>query len=192
MKKYILPFMTLMAFAIMSTSCHDTKSYAELLTEESEVVNTFLAHHRVVEDIPEDDNFEIGLTAPYYRLDEDNNVYMQVLMKGSDERPEKDDRVYFRYTQYNLYNYIIGDDEYNASISVGNADNMNSASTFFLFDNYTVSESSQYGVGIQLPMHHLGYGAKVNLIIKSQAGPTTEMAYVIPYLFTITYNKPMI
>ena len=41
-------------------------------------------------------------------------------------------------------------------------------------------------------MLYLGYNAKVNLIIKSQAGPENDMAYVVPYLYTITYYKSMI
>lgn len=69
---------------------------------------------------------------------------------------------------------------------------MNTEATFFLFDNTSVSQSTQYGTGIQLPMKFLGYNAKVNLVIKSQDGPTDEMSYVIPYLYTITYYKSMI
>ena len=69
---------------------------------------------------------------------------------------------------------------------------MNTQSTYFLFDNTTVSQSTQYGTGIQLPLHHLGYGATVNIVIKSQAGPTSDMSYVVPYIYWIQYNKSMI
>ncbi len=41
-------------------------------------------------------------------------------------------------------------------------------------------------------MKLLGYNAKVNLVIKSQAGPTADMSYVVPYLYTISYYKPVI
>lgn len=192
MKKYLSIFLSLTWLAIAGTSCSDTKSYAEMLTEENQAVNSFLARHKVVDFIPEDNNFEIGEDAPYYCLDDEGNVYMQVLSKGSDEKPEKNDRVYFRYLCYDLYSYVIGDDENNSEIASGNADNMNTQSTFFLFGNTSVSESTQYGIGIQQPLYYLGYGAKVNLIVKSQYGPSSLMAYVIPYLYTITYNKSMI
>lgn len=128
--------------------------------------------------------------APYYCIDENSNVYMQVLSVGTDEKPEKNDRVYFRFTRYNMFYYVVGGD--NTLLGTGNADSMNTEATFFLFDNTSVSQSTQYGTGIQLPMKFLGYNAKVNLVIKSQDGPTDEMSYVVPYLYTITYYKSMI
>lgn len=192
MKKYLLAAVALIALAAIASSCSDSKSYAELLQDENQAVNKFLVQHRVVDGLPPNNDFEVGEDAPYYRLDEDSNVYMQVLDKGSDQKPEKNDRVYFRFTRYSLFYYIVGDDEYNATIGSGNADNMNTQSTYFLFDNTSVSESTQYGTGIQLPLHYLGYGARVNIVIKSQAGPSSDMSYVVPYLYTISYNKSMI
>jgi len=192
MKHLFFPIMAVIGLALAFSSCNDSKSYAELLADENQAVNKFLVQHKVVDGLPADNNFEIGSDAPYYRLDAESNVYMQVLDKGSDEKPEKESRVYFRFLRYNLFYYIVGDDEYNATIAAGNADNMNTQSTYFLFGNTTVSESTQYGTGIQLPLNYLGYGAKVNIIIKSQAGPSSDMSYVVPYLYTISYNKSMI
>ena len=60
-------------------SCEDGKSYAELLNEQDRAVNNFLADQVVLLDIPEDTIFEVGEDAPYYRLDEDGSLYMQVL-----------------------------------------------------------------------------------------------------------------
>ena len=65
--------------ALAFTACDDTKSYAELLTDETHYVNAYLANQRVVASIPADTVFETGPDAPYYRLDEDGNLYMQVL-----------------------------------------------------------------------------------------------------------------
>lgn len=174
---------------IAISSCSDTKSYAELLNEENQCVNAFLAEHRVEDKIPADTVFEVGLTAPYYKLDEDGNVYMQVLDKGSDSRPEKGDKVYFRYMRYNL-NYYDLSIEPDANTGTGNANNMNNDPVFFLFDDYYTAQSYQFGEGIQYPMKYLGYSCKVNLVIKSQAGPENDMARVTPYLFSISYNKP--
>lgn len=174
------------------SSCSDSKSYAELLADENQAVNKFLVLHDVVDHVPADSIFEVGENAPYYRLDDESNVYMQVLSLGTDEKPSKSDRVYFRFTRYNMFYYVVGDDDYNESIGSGNRDDMASAYTYFLFDDHSVSESSQYGTGIQLPMKYLGYNAKVNLVIKSQSGPTDETSYVVPYLYKITYYKSMI
>lgn len=227
MKKLIFPIFTLLALAFLTSSCDDSKSYAELLADENKAVNDFLVRHHVVNRIPADSVFisrreiaekifkESGETAdsdeayeqsiveimasldkdpskdaPYYRIDDDSNVYMQVISYGTDEKPKKDDRVYFRFTRYNMFYYVVGGD--NTLIGSGNADSMNSQSTFFLFENTSVSESTQYGTGIQRPLYFLGYNSKVNIVIKSQAGPESDMSYVVPYLYTITYYKSMI
>lgn len=227
MKKLIFPIFTLLALAFLTSSCDDSKSYAELLADENKAVNDFLVRHHVVNRIPADSVFisrreiaekifkESGETAdsdeayeqsiveimasldkdpskdaPYYRIDDDSNVYMQVISYGTDEKPKKDDRVYFRFTRYNMFYYVVGGD--NTLIGSGNADSMNSQSTFFLFENTSVSESTQYGTGIQRPLYFLGYNSKINIVIKSQAGPESDMSYVVPYLYTITYYKSMI
>ena len=227
MKKLIFPIFAIIALPFLTSSCDDSKSYAELLADENYVVNDFLVRHHVVNYVPSDSVFisrrdiaekmyeESGQTAadeaayeqaiveimaslekdpskdaPYYRIDDDSNVYMQVISVGTDEKPKKNDRVYFRFTRYNLFYYVVGAD--NTLIGSGNADSMNSQSTFFLFENTSVSESTQYGTGIQRPLYFLGYNSKVNIVIKSQAGPETDMSYVVPYLYTITYYKSMI
>lgn len=177
----------IMLMALVASSCSDDKSYADLLRDENQTVNAFLAQHRVEDAIPADNNFLVGPDAPYYRLDSESNVYMQVLDKGSDEKPSRDDKVYFRYMRYNLQYYVVGSD---LNIGAGNANNMTMESTFFLFRNETVEQSTQYGTGIQEPLKYLGYNCKVNLVVKSQSGPTADMSYVVPYLYEISYYKP--
>jgi len=192
MKKILsYPLLLLVAMAAALGSCSDHKSYAEQLNDETRTVNGFLARHRVVDEMPTDTNyvFEIGPNAPYYRLDEERNVYMQVLYKGNEGYAEEGNRVYFRYLRYNLNSYVIGSDQNAGS---GNANNLGTNPTFFLFDDYTVQESYIYGTGIQLPLKFLPMGSKVNLVVKSQAGAYDEMQYVIPYLYEIRYNKPAI
>lgn len=188
MKRHILTIIPLLALLLTATTaCDDSKSYADLLNEENQLVNAFLAQHRVEESFPGADACEIGPEAPYYRVDEEGNVYMQVLMRGSGDIPEKGERVYFRYMRYDLNYYVVGSDD---NVGVGNADNMNTQSTYFLYDDYEIEQSYQYGTGIQIPVGLLGYGCKVNVVIKSQSGPSADMSYVVPYLYTITYNKP--
>ncbi len=187
MKRFLFPLI-LIAVLIGLASCSNSKSYAELLADENHIVNEFLSQHRLIDNVPADTVFEIGPDAPYYCIDDEGDVYMQVLDPGNDERPAYNDRVYFRYMRYVLDGYEVGGD----NIGAGNADNMNAGSTYFLFGNEYIETSTQYGTGIQLPMLYLGYNAKVNLVIKSQAGPTSDMSYVIPYLYTISYFKPVI
>ena len=179
--------LSLVAVTIGATSCSNNKSYAEQLADERVAVNLFLAGQRVVNDIPADTIFETGSNAPYYRIDEDGNVYMQVLSNtGLDARPKTDDVVYFRYMRYNVITWCVNNGD---AAKVGNMDDMKNPSTHFLYDNYTVETSVQYGQGIQMPLQFVGVGSEVNLIIKSQKGLTDEVADVNPYHWHVRYYK---
>ena len=133
--RILFVFFTVM---MVLSSCDNGKSYADLLKEEDKAVKAFLADKIVINSIPADSVFvtlqDVGnndtLAVPYYRLDDDGNVYMQVLDAGI-----------------------------------------------------------QDGTGIQYPMYFLGNECKVNLLIRAKLGFTAETSTVIPYLYTISYNK---
>lgn len=174
--------------AVASTGCSDSKSYAELLTEENHLVNTFLADQSVIGSVPADSVFEVGPDAPYYQMDAEGNIYMQVLDAGDpNQRPAKDNRVYIRFTRYNLSFYKDGELQFGA----GNAEDVSGGvglgSRYFLFDNMSAEASTVLGSGIQIPMYYLGNNAKVNLVLKSQFGWTNEVSNVTPYLYNIRY-----
>ena len=186
-KIYVLVVLA-MTMGFVMTSCDDTESYAELLEKERKACNAFLAGHRVENSIPADGNFEVGEDAPYYRLEEEGNIYMQVLDKGDmEDMAQYDDLIYFRYMRMSLIDWYL----YNSEIWSGNADNMASAPTYFRYDNYSLSATSQYGTGIQWPLKYLGMGCRVNLIVKSQYGLTDEIAYVTPFIYNIRYFRPL-
>lgn len=192
-KKLATVYLIVAAFAgLMSlTSCDDNKSYAELLNDENKSVNRFLACQRVEMTIPADSVFEVGPEAPYYQLDQEGNVYMQVLDKGSDVKPSLGDQVYFRFMRYSLHDYVIGGD----NVGSGNANDVAASqygTTAFYLGNYNIPSTKEWGSGIQMPMYFLGYDAKVNLVVKSQYGFYSEQASVMPFLFTISYYKPQV
>lgn len=181
-------FVTAVMLAAM-TACSDSKSYAELLTDENHSVNSFLADHRVDNTIPTDSTFafEVGPDAPYYRMDEDGNIYMQVLSTGTPGNYAKADQViYFRYTRYSLRNFsgTLPEGE-------GNQTEMSASSTWFRFDNYSLESSYQWGSGIQTPLKYLPIDCEVNIIIKSQFGFYKEMSYVLPFLYRVRYYPQM-
>lgn len=175
---------------VVLSSCNDRKSYAELLTDEMHAVNTFLANHNVILDIPADNDFEVGPDAPFYRLDEEGNVYMQVLSKGNpDMMAESDDLIYFRFTRSSLYTYDPSDGSF--SNSWGNSEDLSVGSASFRFNNYTLSSSSQWGAGLQTPLLYLGMFSRVNLVIKSQYGLSSEISQVVPfYYYDVRYFPP--
>lgn len=183
----ILSYILIALAALGIISCSDNKSYAELLTDETKNVNAFLANQKVINEIPEDSIFEAGEDAPYYRIDETGNIYMQVVKYGTQEKAEDDQQVYFRYTRYNLSQYNAATGE--LPEGMGNSEDLEYEPTWFRFKNFTLTSSSQYGAGIQMPLYFLPLGSEANVVIKSQYGMTSEISYVTPFLYNIRYYK---
>ncbi len=173
-------------------SCDDTQSYSDLLNDEEHAVNWYLAQHNVYLDIPEDGNF---ITAedvedidelPYYKMDGDGYVYMQVINKGSETmRPKEGDLIYFRFMRMSLLTYqSTGEESWD-----GNSEDLEYTSSSLVYGNTVLTSTTQYGDGIQVPLEYLGYNSEVNLVIKSPEGFTTDQSYCIPYVYNVRYFK---
>lgn len=172
---------------LMLGSCSKSESYSELLREEERAVNWYLASCKVENSIPADSiSFITGEDAPFYRLDEDGYVYMQVIRKGDSEKIEKGDLVYFRYNMQNI-KYMYEGIESNP---VGNSDYLQYGPASFVYQNTTLQSTTKWGTGIQMPLKFLGYNSEVNLVLKSYYGFAQEQAYCMPYLMNIRYFKP--
>lgn len=187
MKRFFTRFFLLGLAALpLLTSCNDDQSYADRLNEERNAVNAYLADHRVVMSVPEDTIFEVGPDAPFYRVDVDGNVYMQVLNPGDrvNDRAKTGEPIYFRYARYNLATWYASGTWVQTS---GNENTMDAVSCSFNFSDYTLPSSSQWGYGLQFPLLFLGVECEVNLIIKSQYGFTNEISYVQPFFFHVRY-----
>lgn len=185
----ILSLLACLSTLLAITSCESGRSYSEMLNDENRAVNRFLADQWVIAEIPADSVFEVGPEAPYYQIDGEGNIYMQVLDAGQGEKAQDDQLVYFRFMRYNLM-YYAGD--LDTCPSEGNQNDMSQAATSFRYQNYTLPSSSQWGSGIQLPLEFLPLGCEVNLVIKSQYGWTSEISNVQPFLYHIRYYKSMI
>lgn len=184
-----ISFGVLILAGLMLTSCDDTESYSDLLKEEQKVSNWFLAQHRVCNEIPSDSVFEVGENAPYYRIDPDGYIYMQVLKVGDRKIPASGDQVYFTFTRYNIQTMYDSN-----SLDVdgeGNQDDfLNSVgTTYFIFNNFSVSSSATFGSGIQKPLSYLGYDSEVNIVLKSYYGFQQDNTTCIPYLVNTRYFK---
>ena len=183
-------WMGLAALALL-TACSDDQSYADRLNEERNAVNAYLANHRVVMSVPEDSIFEVGPDAPFYRIDVDGNVYMQVLNAGDrvNDRAKTSEPIYFRYARYNLSTWYA---DGTWTMTSGNENTMDAVSCSFNYADYTLPSSSQWGYGLQYPLLFLGVECEVNLIIKSQYGFTSEISYVTPFFYHVRYYHSMI
>lgn len=181
-KLYLSAIVAILAVAF--SSCSDKESYSDLLNSERNAVNAYLSTQRVVNEIPADTVFETGPDAPFYRIDPDGNVYMQVIKAGDkSNKPKTSQKIYFRYMRYNLQYWY----RYNEWLGEGNSTEMSLASSYFLYADFSLQLSSQWGSGIQMPLNFLGIDSEVNIIIKSQYGQTSEISQVQPYLYNIRY-----
>lgn len=197
-KKTIL-FSLNIAVCLSFASCEDTQSYSDLLKEQEHAVNWYIAKHTVSLQIPENGDFITGEDAPFYKMDDDGDVYMQVINKG-DDFPENateeqkteiqfntGDKVYLRFMRMNLkYYYQYGTENWE-----GNSEIMDNAlgSVPIIFGNNILTSTTQYGEGIQVPMKYLHNNCEVNLIVKSTQGFTSDQSQCIPYLYKIQYFK---
>lgn len=181
---------------IAVSSCSKTESYSELLREEEKAVNWYLAARQIELNIPSDSiSFKTGKDAPFYKLDEEGYVYMQVINKGelnpSTGRPvnkvKPGDLVYFRFLRQNILSLYRGED---APWSGNSSDVDYSEATSFVYKNTYLSSSTSWGTGIQLPLKFLGYGSEVNLVLKSYTGFMADQTYCVPYIINVRYFKP--
>ncbi|MCX4331213.1 MAG: DUF4827 family protein [Muribaculaceae bacterium] len=210
MKKSIIYLMWACLTVALASSCKDKESYADLLRDENHAVNAYLANYPVITSVPADrafistqdvladegfrrefaevtDRSELQAIAesrtPYYRMDDEGYVYMQVIDPGTGDYAIEDQQVYFRFTRYNLaFGYKYGTWE-----ASGNEADISSLPTSFRFKNTTLESTLQWGDGIQVPLEYLRLNCHVHLIIKSYLGPVQEVSSVYPYVYNLRY-----
>lgn len=183
-RKLLYTVAAIAGLSFAAVSCDDDKSYTELLQEESFAVNRFLADQKVVGHIPKDSVFEVGSDAPYYQMDDEGNIFMQVLSKGTGPKVKASQAVSFRFTRYNLIYYTTEKGLDNAQ---GNENDLSQDDTIFRYGDFSTSSSVAWGSGIQVPLAFLNLGCEVNLVLKSQYGWNSELSYVQPYLYHVRY-----
>lgn len=191
-RKIALMCLTAVA-GLVFVACDKSESYSDLLRDEEKAVNWFLAQQRVETKAPEKaEDFEIGPNAPFYRMNNDGTVYMQIISRGDlNDRPQSGDKVFFRFQRQNIKSMWLDI----PTTSVGNMDNLDTASTYLFYGNTVYPNSTQFGTGIQVPLDYLGYYSEVNLVIKSYSGFTgqnfqSEQSSCIPFLLNVKYYRP--
>lgn len=181
-------YATAMLLMASLSACNDTESYSDMLRDEEYACNWYLAGKKVESSIPADSVFECGPNAPFYRMDEDGYLYMQVINPGDkSQRAKTGDKVYFRFMRENIKYMYDG----LSVVPDGNADNVNSSwgNTSFIMGNTVLTTSTKWGTGIQIPLEYLGYNSEVNLVLKSYVGFTDDQMQCLPYAINVRYFK---
>lgn len=183
--------MALAVFTQGFASCEKSQSYSELLRQEEKAVNRFLADQRVENNVPADSiSFEVGENAPFYRLDQDGYLYMQVINKGDlTQKVKPGDLVYFRFNREDLKARYQGQE----SQPIGNQNGFQNSADYsfsFVFKNNYLASSEAWGQGVQWPLKFLGYNSEVNLVLQSYYGFSDDQTQCIPYLINIKYYRP--
>lgn len=153
----------------------------DLRNRENRAIKKFISQFRVIDAVPDVKDIQTGSDAPYYKLDADGKIYMQVLQKGNGSVPEYGDKIYFRFDRYNLIYFLENGHLGDAS---GNISDISLSATSFILND----EDSQWGSAIQMPMLlGLPLGSEVNLVVASDLGFTNEIANITPFLYKVRY-----
>lgn len=171
---------------LSATGCEKTKSYSEMLKDEEQACNWYLAQNKIVVNIPKDSVFQTGQDAPFYKMNSEGTLYMKVITAGDRNKiPENGDRVYFSYMRQNIQRLMNG--YIDEDVWEGNAENMAYGSTSFLLGETILTSSTKYGNGIQIPVTYLGYYSEVILVVKSLEGFTDAQTDCTPYVYKVRY-----
>lgn len=177
----------LLAAAAVTVGCSKSESYSDMLRSEEKAVNWYLSNHRVCNELPENGDFEVGDNAPYYKMDEDGFVYMQVLSKGDEGQKVKEgDKVYFMYSRRNIRNLW----ELGAADTDSNEQTGTLSDYYFTFGNTSNTNGALFGEGLQEPLKYLNYHSEVNLVLKSNKGFSIDQSECAPYALNVKYLKP--
>lgn len=189
--------MALLAAGLYVGGCSKSQSYSELLRDEEHAVNWYLANYNVALDLPEDskdlltaetivDGKPLGENAPFYKIDAEGYVYMQVVRARFSDPVDEGDLVYFRYERESILD-MFNDIQ---TTPGGNSEFLPNGAQSFVYRNTYLPSTTKWGTGVQMPLQYMGYDSEVNLVLKSYYGFTEEQAFCVPYLINIRYFKP--
>ena len=158
----------------------------DLKKTEQRAMKKFLSKFDVVDALPAIADIQVGSVAPFYKLNSEGTVYMQVVKMGTLPAAADGEMIYFRFMRYNLLSYLANGVLPNGE---GNLNSITQEVTSFILGSDKPS-TTQWGTAIQMPMLvGLPIDSEVNLIVASEAGPTNEISSVIPFLYNIRYFK---
>lgn len=158
----------------------------DLKKTEWRAMKKYLSKFDVIDKVPAVNDIQVGSVAPFYKLNPEATVYMQVVSKGTGPTATAGEKVYFRYLRYNLLSYL----ENNVlPKGEGNLNSITQDATFFELGSNNPA-TTRWGTAIQMPLLlGLPVDSEVNLVVASEAGPTSEISAAVPFLYNIRYLK---
>ena len=158
----------------------------DLKKTEQRAMKKYLSKFDVVDHLPDISDIQVGSVAPFYKLNSEGTVYMQVVRMGTQPAATIGETIYFRFMRYNLISYLSNGVLPNGE---GNMNSITPSASFFELGSDKPS-TTQWGTAIPMPMLlGLPVDSEVNLVVASEAGLTSEISSVIPYLYNIRYFK---
>jgi nitrite reductase/ring-hydroxylating ferredoxin subunit len=141
-------------------------------------IKSFLSQYQTIDHLPNINAISVGENAPFYKIDDDASVYMQVIRLCSGTSTSTGDKISFRFERTSLLNLYEG----KVVTPSGNISDLDSDTSFYLGD-YSV-----WGSAIQLPLElGLPLGSEINLIVPSLCGIVSEQLNIEPYLYHLVY-----
>ena len=197
MKKQII--FTLIICAIAGFSCKKGESMSEKRAKERAAIAKYIADNDLqiteADNIPDD---AVSGENEYYRLP--SGLYIQILEKGTGEKPKTGDVVTFRYYTFNLSNDTLvkamSSDEtmnvINSSYAVeykyGNGSISNCTESEYYYHSY-IRNDAYIIKGIQEAIGHLKYGGAAYLIVPSSIGCTEAQSDIQALRYEIRHIK---
>ena len=211
MKKTFFALMSVVLL-VLSTGCNHVETYAEQMEKENNAINRFI-QKRGIKVISETEfaqqNYTTDISKNEYVLIKSSGVYMQVIRKGCGEKIKDGETstVICRFTERNIMTDTTTLDNAISNYYVTLPEKMsvkNTSGTFTAsFDTssslmYQAYSSASVPAGWLTPMPYIYIGrpktadeeiAKVQLIVPHSQGQSYASSQVIPFFYTITYER---
>lgn len=182
---------------VMFPSCDDSKTYAEMMEEERELIKQFMADSSFysVDNMPADTVF-----APKEFLLFSDGLYMQIEDNGSGKSFENGMEVTVRFTECRLHDGVVISNNKSSAQGV-NPDvfryqvSGSTQSGIFIAENDSETSymASLYGStavpsGWLVPLKYIKDGGKVRLIVPHKLGQSDALYYVYPCYYELQYG----
>ncbi len=190
MKKLALLFINLLCIAALFQACDNTKTYADMLSDEKKAVSEYIKDNNI--KVISQDEFEkdtITNVAENEYVGFSNGVYMQIVNRGEGDTVKTRDQILVRFMEYDIMQKDT------TIVSNYNADNwvdvFNYTSTGTSVSGTFIegSMSQYYGPNVPsgwlIPLKYIKNNAHVKLIVPSKMGHTNASRYVYPYFYDI-------